>query len=68
LSFVTAALLGYCPNMTINPAPKRRSAPHPINEIDERLAFEPVAMMLGNRYSPRSGWMGVIVLSRALFP
>jgi hypothetical protein len=37
------------PNMTINPAPKRRSAPHPINDIDERLAFEPVAMMLGNR-------------------
>jgi hypothetical protein len=54
LSFVTAALLGYCPNMTINPAPKRRSAPHPINDIDERLAFEPVAMMLGNRYSPRN--------------
>jgi hypothetical protein len=52
--------------MTINPAPKRRSAPHPINDIDERLGFEPVAMMLGNRYSPRSGWMGVTALPRTL--
>ena len=58
-----SALLGYCPNMTINPAPKTRSAPNPINEIGERFGFEPVAMMLGNRYSPRSGRMGVIVLA-----
>jgi len=50
--------------MTINPAPKTRSAPNPINEIGERLGFEPVAMMFGNRYSPRSGRLGVIALTR----
>jgi hypothetical protein len=33
-------------------AQKEERAP-PINDIDERLAFEPVAVMLGNRYSPR---------------
>jgi hypothetical protein len=43
--------------------PGAQGTPNPINEIGERLGFEPVAMMLGNRYSPRSGRMGVIALT-----
>jgi hypothetical protein len=43
--------VGSLNTLTVEPASDR--AP-PINDIDERLAFEPVAVMLGNRYSPRN--------------
>jgi hypothetical protein len=44
----------------INAIPIAMSAPEVNSGIAERFGFEPVAMMLSNRYSPRNRSLGAI--------